>query len=379
MISEATLHTLSIIITPSIHLPTPPTFYVTTDHQIMKHEDIEYCEHQLVSKVLAEAHLVNTKNWILKWKSDQMMEYHICMGRPHALDFFKTNSHVQKQIRPILPIPIITTNHTPAITPLDFTKTSPFSLRPLIPIIRDNIKPYKSQFAPILNNDIFSPAPLLEDNQPHPQSPSYHPSLPIHSPHPSDYQPLEDMEIDEWNSQVDYASLPLVPDNATSSTDPLPSLQPILSSTSKLGELPVDIPLPPTPSSMSECPGTHIQYSTPSLTTNWKPEGGEREWPPAGLADSEDIWPNPIHTIEQWRQNPNTPFPSPSQSLVDLWASCPLITSPPTSPATTTKPNAGTATNKGTSCDPAPLTDDPAHIPASIPTMANPDIKLRLQ
>ncbi|KDQ51492.1 hypothetical protein JAAARDRAFT_199139 [Jaapia argillacea MUCL 33604] len=164
MISQTVLHTLSIVLTPSIHLPAPPAFYVTADNQIMTHDDIEYCERQLVTKILMQAHLVNTENWIL--------------------------DHVQKCVRPILPVPIITINQAPPIYNLNYTEACPESLRPLLPIIQTKLI--------LETEDVFSPAPLLSENtQPGAHSLSYHLSTPIHSPHPSDYQLLEDMEIDE--------------------------------------------------------------------------------------------------------------------------------------------------------------------------------------
>ncbi|KDQ53129.1 hypothetical protein JAAARDRAFT_197622 [Jaapia argillacea MUCL 33604] len=75
MVSEAILHTLSIVLTPSIHLPAPPTFYATANNQVMTHKDIKYCKCQL-------------------WKHNQQEEICICMGCP--LDFFELDSHIQK-------------------------------------------------------------------------------------------------------------------------------------------------------------------------------------------------------------------------------------------------------------------------------------------
>ncbi|KDQ52285.1 hypothetical protein JAAARDRAFT_198453 [Jaapia argillacea MUCL 33604] len=293
MISQAILHTLSVVLTPSIHLPAPPSFYVTANNQIMPHGDIEYCECQLVTKILTQARLVNTENWILEWNRGKQEDICVRMGGPQALDFFELDSHVQECVRPILPIPIITINQAPPIYNLDFTEACPKSLCPLLPIIQTKLIPEIE--------DVFSPAPLLlENTQPEARSPSYHPSTPVHSPHPSDYHPLEDMEVDKWNGCADYASPPLIPIDASSSTDSLPSLQPLSSTTFN-----------------------RIQYSTPSLTTNWKPEGGEHKWPPAGLANFKEIWPNPVNAIERWGSTLNAPFPSPSQSPVDLWITCP--------------------------------------------------------
>ncbi|KDQ51455.1 hypothetical protein JAAARDRAFT_199104 [Jaapia argillacea MUCL 33604] len=309
MITAAILHTLTVVITPSIHLPSPPAFYVTADNKVMMHKHIEYCEHWLVSNILTQAKLVNTENWILEWKRDQSEEIRVCMGRPHTLDFFKLDNPIQKQIRPVLPVPIITINQPPVLAPLDYTEANPYSLGAIIPCLRSNGMIYKVQ-------DMFSPVHHLADVPP--CSPSYHPESPNHSPHPSDYQPLNAMDIN-WNHHTDHASPPLVPIDASSSDDSLPSLHPISSTTSSEPET---VALPPmSPLSPGKCPSNRICYSTPSLTGKWKPEGGEHEWPPAGLTDSEEIWPNPVDAIERQGSNSDVPFPSPSPS--NLWANCP--------------------------------------------------------
>ncbi|KDQ52135.1 hypothetical protein JAAARDRAFT_198546 [Jaapia argillacea MUCL 33604] len=96
--------------------------------KVMTHKDIKYCKCQLVSEILTKVHLVNTENWILKWKCNQPEEVQICMGCPCALNFFETNSHVQRQVCPILPVPIITINQPPVLAPLDYTEANPESL-----------------------------------------------------------------------------------------------------------------------------------------------------------------------------------------------------------------------------------------------------------
>ncbi|KDQ50898.1 hypothetical protein JAAARDRAFT_199597 [Jaapia argillacea MUCL 33604] len=287
MITTAILHTLTIIITPSIHLPSPPAFYVTADHKVMMHEHIEYCECQLVSNILAQAKLVNTENWILKWKHDQSEEIRVRMGRPRALDFFELDNPIQKQICPVRPVPIITINQPPVLAPLDYTEADPYSLGAIIPRLRSNGMIYEVQ-------DMFGPIHHLADVPPH--SPSYHPELPNHSPHPSDYQPLNAMDVDDWNYRADHAS-------------------------PHQSQLTLRVPMTPSPP-CTPCPPPHPQNpNPPSHPRKWKPEGGEHEWPPAGLADSEEVWPNPVDAIEQWGSRSNAPFPSPSPS--NLWANCP--------------------------------------------------------
>ncbi|KDQ50608.1 hypothetical protein JAAARDRAFT_199853 [Jaapia argillacea MUCL 33604] len=309
MITAAILHTLTVVITPSIHLPSPPAFYVTADNKVMMHEHIEYCERRLVSNILAQAKLVNTENWILEWKCDQSEEIRVRMGRPRALDFFELDNPVQKQIRLVLPIPIITINQPPVLAPLDYTKADPYSLGAIIPCLRSNRMIYDVQ-------DTFGPVGAPLNDPPH--SPSYHPETPQHSPHPSDYQPLDAMDVD-WDHHTNRASPPPIPSNVSSSDDSLPSLHPLSSTTSS--EPINDTPPPPSPSSLGECPSHRIRYSTPSLTGKWKPEGGEHEWPPAGLADSEDVWPNPIDAIREWGSGSRTSFPSPLPT--NLWANFP--------------------------------------------------------
>ncbi|KDQ55057.1 hypothetical protein JAAARDRAFT_195938 [Jaapia argillacea MUCL 33604] len=126
------------------------------------------------------------------------------------------------------------------------------------------------------------------------------------------------MDVD-WNHHTDHTSPPAIPTDTSSSDDSLPSLHPLSSTTSSEPE--TATPPPASPSSLGKCPSNRICYSTPSLTRKWKPEGGEHKWPPAGLADSEDIWPNPVDAIEWWGHHTNAPFPSPSSS--NLWANCP--------------------------------------------------------
>ncbi|KDQ51907.1 hypothetical protein JAAARDRAFT_198776 [Jaapia argillacea MUCL 33604] len=205
--------------------PLAPAFYITTNHQVMTHDNIKWCECQLITKLLNKAHLVNTENWILKWNHNQQEEMHVHMGHPRALDFFKTDSHIQKWVHPILPIPIITINQAPILHRLDYSKACPKSLHPLLPIIQTN--PAQEV------KGVFDSHPLLlEDTQPRACSPLYHPSTPVYSPHLSDYQPMKDMEVDKWNGHANYASPPLVPIDASSSDGSLPLLQPSSSTAS---------------------------------------------------------------------------------------------------------------------------------------------------
>ncbi|KDQ52877.1 hypothetical protein JAAARDRAFT_197944 [Jaapia argillacea MUCL 33604] len=194
MITAAILHTLTVVITPSIHLPSPPAFHITTDNKVMMHEHIEYCKCWLVSNILAQAKLVNTENWILEQKHDQLEEIRVRMGCPCALDFFELDKPVQKQTHPILGA--------------------------IIPRLRSNGMIYKVQ-------DTFGPVhtPIKEPLH----SPSYHPETPRHSPHPSDYQPLDAMDVD-WEHHTDSASPPPIPSNT--SDDSLPLLHPLSSTMS---------------------------------------------------------------------------------------------------------------------------------------------------
>ncbi|KDQ52415.1 hypothetical protein JAAARDRAFT_198329 [Jaapia argillacea MUCL 33604] len=306
MISQAMLHTLSVVLTPSIHLPAPPSFYVTANNQVMTHNDIEYCERQLMAKILNNAHLVNPEHWILKWNCNQQEEIHVHMGCPQALDFFETDS--------------------PSKRGLDFSEAFPESLCPLLPIIQTKPVPEAEE--------VFGAHPLLLEDAPSGAcSLSYHLSTPIHSPHPSDYQPMADMEIDKWNSRTDCASPPLIPIDASSSDNSLPSLQP-LSSTTSSESLP---PLQPSSalSSLISPPIGNLKEANmngPQLALRTLRKSDPT--PSTPLDNGHPPWTSPSHRHPnpQWTPGP----PAPPTTLA------------PKKPSLTSKPSAGTAINKDT-------------------------------
>ncbi|KDQ55213.1 hypothetical protein JAAARDRAFT_196069 [Jaapia argillacea MUCL 33604] len=220
MISQAALHTLSVILTPSIHLPAPPSFYVTADNQPAW---------STLRTGFSSGNTTSKRTFVSAWAAPEP-------STSSNLTATSRNASTPYSLFPSSP-----SNKPPPIYNLDYTEACPKSLCPLLPIIQ--AKPTSE------TKDVFGLAPLLlENTQPRARSLSYHPSTPVHSPHPSDYQLLEDMEIDEWNGCADYASPPLVPTDASSSDNSLPSLRPISSI-------------------MSSDPSNCIGYSTPSLTT----------------------------------------------------------------------------------------------------------------